>query len=110
MRLSNLQDSLHPKDPQAEGVVVVELGQQARSPQEASSQLYFSRSVIKSLLLVTSHSPARQNSCPMPGRYLLSHPPSLLSLHHSYANRDHDYPDSLNWHLAVSVQDNRRGE
>ena len=118
MRLSNLQDSLHPEDSrvschaslegehggraklvtfvksgcdsgfvcmvleeQAEGVVVVELGQQARSPQEACSQLYFSRSVIKSLLLVTSHSPARQNSCPMSGRYLLSHPPSLPSLH-----------------------------
>jgi len=25
-------------------------------------------------------------------------------------SREHDYPDSLNWHLAVSVQDDRRGE
>lgn len=50
-------------------VVTAKFGPKARSPGEACSHLYFSRSVIKTVLLVSKRSPVE--TCPLSGRYQL---------------------------------------
>jgi hypothetical protein len=59
---------------EAPGVVTVQLGQKARLPAEACSPLYFSESVVKSVLVVARpNSPARPAPpCPLSGRYRVS--------------------------------------
>lgn len=53
----------------AGSVVTARFGPKARSPAEACSHLYFSRSVIKTVLLVSKRSPVE--TCPLSGRYQL---------------------------------------
>ena len=64
---------------EAPNVIKVLFGHKARSPAEACSDLYFSSSVIKSLLLVSKATSI--NSCPMSGRYNIS-PHSPLPITH----------------------------
>lgn len=55
---------------EAHNVIKVQFGHKARIPSEACSDLYFSSSVIKSLLLVSKATST--DSCPMSGRYEIS--------------------------------------
>ena len=55
---------------EAHSVIKVQFGHKARIPSEACSDLYFSSSVIKSLLLVSKTTST--GSCPMSGRYEIS--------------------------------------
>ena len=64
---------------EAQNVIKVLFGHKARSPAEACSDLYFSSSVIKSLLLVSKATSI--DSCPMSGRYKIS-PHSPLPITH----------------------------
>ena len=64
---------------EANGVLRVNLGQKSLLPSEACTQLYFSSSTIKSLLMVSRTS--SNTGCPMSGHYLVSPPsPALRSL------------------------------
>ena len=61
---------------QTDHVRRVQFGQKARIPGEACSDLYFSRTVIKSMLLVSvSKSTSSSVSCPLSGRYSISSQP-----------------------------------
>merc|ERR1712088_848750 len=65
---------------EADGVVRVNLGQKSLLPSEACTQLYFSSSTVKSLLMV-SRTSTTPPGCPMSGHYLVSPPsPALRSL------------------------------
>merc|ERR1712088_361587 len=65
---------------EADGVVRVNLGQKSLLPSEACTQLYFSSSTVKSLLMV-SRTSTTAPGCPMSGHYLVSPPsPALRSL------------------------------
>jgi len=57
---------------EAQHVMKVQFGHKARIPSEACSDLYFSRSVIKSLLLVSKSTSEEPLSCPLSGRYQIS--------------------------------------
>ena len=65
---------------EANGVLRVNLGQKSLLPSEACTQLYFSSSTLKSLLMV-SRTSTTSPGCPMSGHYLVSPPsPALRSL------------------------------
>jgi len=66
---------------QTDNVIKVQFGHKARIPSEACSDLYFSRPVIKNLLLVSSKTTSLASStpCPLSGRYTIStHPHSTV--------------------------------
>jgi len=64
---------------ETDNVMRVQFGQKARIPGEACSDLYFSRTVIKSMLLVSvSKSSSASVSCPLSGRYSISTQPQTL--------------------------------
>ena len=60
---------------EVDGVVRVNLGQRSLLPSEACTQLYFSSTTLKSLLLVSRTTTNSPTGCPMSGHYLIS-PPS----------------------------------
>ena len=62
---------------EADGVVRVNLGQKSLLPSEACTQLYFSSSTVKSLLMV-SRTSTTPPGCPMSGHYLVSPPSKAL--------------------------------
>ena len=64
---------------EADNVIRVQFGQKARIPGEACTDLYFSRAVIRSLLLVSvSRAASSSVSCPLSGRYSISAQPQSL--------------------------------
>ena len=62
---------------EANGVLRVNLGQKSLLPSEACTQLYFSSSTVKSLLMV-SRTSTTPPGCPMSGHYLVSPPSKAL--------------------------------
>merc|ERR1712088_606663 len=70
---------------EADGVVRVNLGQKSLLPSEACTQLYFSSSTVKSLLMV-SRTSTTPPGCPMSGHYMVS-PPSLLCLSYTFGEK-----------------------
>ena len=62
---------------EANGVLRVNLGQKSLLPSEACTQLYFSSSTVKSLLMV-SRTSTTAPGCPMSGHYLVSPPSPAL--------------------------------
>ena len=61
---------------ETDNVIKVQFGHKARIPSEACSDLYFSKPVIKSMLLVSTKTTSSSSSpCPLSGRYTISPQP-----------------------------------